>query len=222
MKNLLLIIPAVSLLCGCLERDFSESVAQLDVDYAVRHIDCDSRYGAGLLVDTLTVTSNRSWSAVVENGSGWISLDTAGFQNFAKVMKTAILPFHACDNNTQTARSAKIVIYSEGKSVAVDIIQDSWSPRLLVTTPFSAFESVSGKGAKILLDIVSNTSWTVNSDPNDEAALTFSQSLGSYSASVEVTVAPNSDKSSTKTATITVSAEGCRGIDIPVIQMKGE
>lgn len=222
MKKLLLLLPAVLLIGGCLERDLVEGEAVFSVDFTTKHLDCDSRYGAGLLVDTLRVTSNRSWSAEVENGSDWLKLDTTGFQNLAKVSRIAYLPFHVDDNDSSSPRVAKIVIHSEGKSISVDIHQDPWSPRLLVETPLSLFDGVSGKGASINLEIVSNTSWKVKSDPNDEAALTFSQSSGNYSAKVEVNVAPNTDKSATKTATITISADGCRPIDIPVVQKKGE
>jgi len=218
---MILILAAVSL-NGCLKRDFVESEINLSVDYAVKHLECDSPLGAGLLADTLRVTANRSWSAAVREGADWLTIDATGYQNFGQVTEVAALPFRASDNSGDVPRTAKLVIYSGGASVSVSIIQDAWSPRLMVTTPFSAFYGIKAAGDEILLDIVSNTSWQLKNDPNDEASLSYNMMSGEYSASVLVTVAPNMDKTAGKTATISISADGCQTIDIPVKQNKGE
>lgn len=192
-------------------------------DYAVKTLECDSGADTLDLTDTIMVTANRSWSARVSEGTDFIELEDSGCQILSGVSTKRSLELGVSHNKEPKERLGCVTIFSEGDSIKVKIYQKAWRAKISVGSGVDDLSAVPSRGAAVPLEIFSNTRWTISTDTNDEAAVYLSQNEGEYSAIVIATVAPNADSLSVgKGATITIKAEGCNDIDIPVKQPKKE
>lgn len=121
-KQLLLFaILAVLLLPGCQKKTFREEEPTLAVDK--EEIILPSNYGGGAVKGTIQVTSNRSWTASVTGGAGWVSLAGDGFENPSEVSKTEPLEIICEENSGEEERSAGILIVCAGLQKTVTVRQ---------------------------------------------------------------------------------------------------
>ena len=117
---LLLTASALLLLPGCL-KTFREAEPRLEVDRPELIVQAKS--GSGYVKDTLYVSSNRSWSASVAEGSDWLDVGDGGFENPAEVFKTAPLPLLCKDNTVDEERTARVLIIGAGLNKEVIVTQ---------------------------------------------------------------------------------------------------
>ena len=117
---LLFAASALLLLPGCM-KTFREGEPRLEIDKSALTVRAKS--GSGYVNDTLYVSSNRSWSAVVTEGEGWLDVDEGGFENPAEVFKTAPLPLLCKDNSVDEERSGKVLITGAGVNKEVIVTQ---------------------------------------------------------------------------------------------------
>ena len=117
---LLLTASALLLLPGCL-KTFREAEPRLEVDRS--ELTVRAKSGSGYVKDTLYVSSNRSWSAVVTEGADWLDVGEGGFENPAEVFKTAPLPLLCKDNSVDEERSGKVLIIGAGLNTEVTVTQ---------------------------------------------------------------------------------------------------
>lgn len=120
-KNLLLLAAsALLLLPGCL-KTFREAEPRLEVDRS--ELTVRAKSGSGYVKDTLYVSSNRSWSAAVTEGTDWLDVVEGGFENPAEVFKKAPLPLLCKDNTVDEERTAKVLIIGAGFQKEVIVTQ---------------------------------------------------------------------------------------------------
>ena len=119
--KLLIAVAAVLLLPGCLKSTFREEEPRLDVDRS--EVTVRARSGKGSVKDTLYVSGNRSWSVVIAEEAGWLSLGTEGFENPSGVLKTAPLVVICEENHADDPRSAVLVILGSGEQKTVTVRQ---------------------------------------------------------------------------------------------------
>ena len=117
---LLLTASALLLLPGCL-KTFREAEPRLEVDKA--ELTVRAKSGSGYVKDTLYVSSNRSWSATVTEGSDWLDVGDGGFENPAEVFKKAPLPLFCKENTVDEERSARVLIIGAGFQKEVIVTQ---------------------------------------------------------------------------------------------------
>lgn len=117
---LLLTASALLLLPGCL-KTFREAEPRLEVDRP--ELTVQAKSGSGYVKDTLYVSSNRSWSASVAEGSDWLDVGDGGFENPAEVFKTAPLPLLCKDNTVDEERTARVLIIGAGLNKEVIVTQ---------------------------------------------------------------------------------------------------
>lgn len=117
---LLLAASALLLLPGCL-KTFREAEPRLEVDRS--ELTVKAKSGSGYVKDTLYVSSNRSWSASVAEGSDWLDVGEGGFENPAEVFKTAPLALRCKDNTVDEERTARVLIIGAGLNKEVTVTQ---------------------------------------------------------------------------------------------------
>ena len=119
--RLLIAVATVLLLPGCLKSTFREEEPRLDVDRS--EVTVRARSGTGFVKDTLYVSGNRSWSVVLAEETGWLSLGTEGFENPSGLRKTAPLVVICEENHADDPRSAVLVILGGGEQKIVTVRQ---------------------------------------------------------------------------------------------------
>lgn len=119
--RLLIAVATVLLLPGCLKSTFREEEPRLGVDRS--EVTVRARSGTGSVKDTLYVSGNRSWSVVLAEETGWLSIGTEGFENPSGVLKTAPLVVICEENLADDPRSAVLVILGGGEQKIVTVRQ---------------------------------------------------------------------------------------------------
>ena len=191
----------------------------METDKVSVNAPCDKPGERNAVSDTITVTSNRSWSAwVQQEDCDWIRLETDGYENPGGALKDTPLILKILDNEKTTARQADICISCGGLNSVVTVSQAAITYRLALKTPAESFLGLSSYGAKLTLDIDCNTSWTAALESGATAGVAILSPSGKYSASIPIGLTSHKDTESGKEAVIVVSATGCEDIRIPLTQ----
>ncbi len=218
--NLALLAGTALASAGCLERNFVEDVGRISVDTREIVVPSDMYDGRNLVKDTLYVTSNRNWSVKFEDDVDWVTIDTTGHLNLARISDVTPLVFSFKDNETEAERTAQVRVTCEDGSKLITLRQEAISYRLVLLSSREGLGSVSSDKTEIPLEVNCNTDWTVKVMDGATASVTFSAPGGKYTGSVNAIVAEN-DEMITKDATIVISAKNCKDIEIPITQLKG-
>ena len=108
MKKAVLLIITTLAAASCIEIDFAEKTPVFSVSSSRVLLPADRDEGPGRVGDTLWITSNRTWTAAVEDTPDWISLGTDGHLGLSGVSEAVPLVIHCKDNQTNAARTARI------------------------------------------------------------------------------------------------------------------
>lgn len=217
-NRILLAVAAFALLASCEEKPAPGNKTTLEVDRTVVNAVSDLPQGRNLVTETVTVTSNQSWSAAIVPEVDWLELETEGYENPSGESRQAPLVLKFKDNETSSERSATVKIACKGHVEEISVSQAAITCRLQVTTPAETFLDLSPYGTELSLAINCNTSWTVSVEEGATAEVRIGTSSGQYSALIPVTLASHTDISSGRTAVIVVSAVGCDSVRITLTQ----
>ena len=216
--RLLILLPALACLSGCLEKPGPEKQPVLTADRTSVSVAADLAEGRNLVETTLTVTSNRSWSASVPAECDWITLEPGGLENPGGQTREVHLTLKFLDNESEQARSADVFIGCEGAGTTVHVSQEAISYRLSLISAAESFLNLSPYGTSVPLSIASNTSWTAALETGATASVSLSTASGKYSSVITVTLAPNNDLEAGREAVIVISATGGQSLRIPLTQ----
>ena len=226
-----LILPAIclaliaSIATGCLEREFRASGLILEVDGRTLTVlpeaplaNPDAPFDS-LVLDTVIVKSNRSWSATLSGQDiDWIKLHTDEFLNLAENERKIPLVIECTRNILQQPRNAELKISTPDGAITVQVVQSAASYRLDA--------SVSRSEVVAMLDTTElkvhcNTDWTVSLvNPADAAFVQFSASSGKDNASVKVMFDENTDLENGREVQVKVSATDCEDKVVTISQRK--
>ena len=157
--------------------------------------------------DTITISSNRSWSASVVSGEDWLEIDTDEILNLDECTKDVRIALKAADNRG-SRRTAGILFSAAGVSGTIDVVQESRIPRLDVKEK-AAYSSVSPDAATYPLTILSNMTWTAELSSSSVGYASLNLSSGEGNGTVNVTLTENGDGGNTRTTEVVFKAEGC-------------
>jgi hypothetical protein len=155
---------------------------------------------------TFNITSSTSWT--VSDNQSWLTVSPTSGSNNATVTVTA-------QANTGSARTATVTVSATGvasQTVTVTQAAGGTTPTLSVSP--TSVSVAAAAGSTGTFNITSNTSWTVS---DDQSWLTVSPTSGSNNAAVTVTAQENTG-STTRSATVTVSATGVASQTVTVTQ----
>ncbi len=228
MKNLLK-LPAIALALlaciatGCLEREFSASGLILAVDEEVLTVlpeaplaNPDAPFDS-LVLDTLTIRANRSWSATLDGqDTDWIRLRSDEFLNLAENERAIPLVLECKRNFDRMPRGVNLVISTPDGSLTVPVVQTAAEYRL--DAELTRTELVSMLDTTVL-KVRCNTAWTISLvDPAAAAFVSFSTTQGTDNEAVKVMFDENIDLEAGREVQVKVSAEDCEDKIVTISQ----
>ncbi len=149
----------------------------------------------------IKVTSNTAWS--VSSSEAWLALsDTSGMLNDSVIV-------NATANQDTTIRSAIVTFSAAGVIDQTVTVTQEAKPYLLVSKPVLLINATTA-----IFNIISNTTWTINSS---ETWLTANPASGSNSHTITLTAEAN-PSSSQRIAEVTISGTGVLSNIISVTQ----
>ncbi|GHT23508.1 hypothetical protein AGMMS4957_15160 [Bacteroidia bacterium] len=166
------------------------------------------------------VTSSHPWTAEVTSGSGWCFLSNATGEGGQIVTGTGngSITLETRDNETQSARTATIRVYSDELNQEVTIYIWQEPNTFLAVDPQSGIE-VPVEGGSYFIDIRSNTEWTVEIISENSEWCTLSNAFGSNEGTITVTAEENTDTNVRMAIVrVTAGADGARHEDVAVWQ----
>ena len=157
--------------------------------------------------NVIEIVSNLNWTAV--SNQTWISLDQNSGSN------NGILTVTATENTLSTTRQATVTISASGVSpVTVIVTQAAANLTHTLSVSNSNVNIAAAAGSTASVNVSSNTGWTANSN---QSWLTVSPLTGSNNGTLLLTASANS-ASTTRQATVTISASGVSPVTVIVTQ----
>lgn len=178
-------------------------------------VSADTEFGVPVS-DTLMVSANRSWNAVVAPDCDWMRAETEGNLNVSgqRLDKTVVLNF---DNNlVEQDRSTVLTFCCEGEKYELPVTQKAIVYRLKPYSP-TDYPSVEYLGDYIVLRFNCNTDWTARVGEDSTADASIDVTSGSGNGKIAVTFAENKDYEE-KTFSVIVSANGCDDLTFSFVQ----
>lgn len=210
-----IMIPALILLHSCDPfKQYQESVAVIEASSPTLDIKADGGEPVSLLLK-----SNRSWTASIEEGVDWLSMDIAENQNLEMRLVETQVSFTAEDNPVKASRPAKVSFISEAGKVDVTVVQGPLVPRLIVSGG-ELLENLEADAGTYTLTVESNVPWTVGLAPESTAGVSLSAESGQGNGTIELSVAENGSSSGGKDAVIIFTAEDCAPVSVNLHQKK--
>lgn len=226
---------AAAIVAGCLNKEIAESVVSTpssDVDAVT--ISADFLAEEGDSTKTVLITSNRSWSAhlndlenpvSVGQKVGWAYLSEDGFLNLSKTTVTKEIKIIFTRNKVNVPKKGVLELYCEGKlSKTVGINQMGAVYRLDATAEKT---DVTAASEEISINVNCNTDWTAKVADGATAGVTLSADRGYESGVLKVKFTENFSTKDAKSASIVISAEDCedkvitfrQGLAVPYLEL---
>lgn len=226
-KPIILLALLPFLAVSCLDSVSEEAVPALSPDVEEVFALADVFSGDTDSTKVVRITSNRSWSAHLNDvdnpidesdptqSVSWGYLSVEAHPNLSNSTETfdLIVVFHR--NFEKKQINGVLNIYSEGKKAAsVKLTQAPVKYHLNVTTDIS---NVGENGETVPVKVDCNTAWTVKVDKSTTADLAYINPKGYDPTVLGVNFLANEEKTS-KTAKLTFSAEDCEDVSIEFTQ----
>lgn len=232
MKSKILLLSVISMLAfplvGCIERGQLDVPLELSSDKEEIFAVADVVTGDGELTKTLRITSNRSWSAHLNDLDNpidesdptqkvpWGSLDVEEHPNIGHLVDEVDLTIEFNRNYSKEQNNGVLHIYCEGelrKSIRLTQAGVVYS----VSASYGDGEPVSDNGGVLFVDVMSNTKWTVRLDPSTTADAALLTTEGVDVGQIKLRVRSNDDPVE-KTAKVIVSAPECADAVVEIKQ----
>lgn len=219
MKRLIpFLAPLALLLTGCLTKEMSEATPVFNPDKTEITATAEFVPGESDSTKVLRITSNRSWSAHLndlddpidetdpEQSVKWAYLSEESHPNLTNGTEVTDLVITFKRNYTKIPRRGVLHLYTKGEMKTINLNQEGAVYRLNVSAPVT---EASDGGDFIPISVDCNTDWTVRID---ETATTADAVLPTTSGfdptTLNLRVKENEDKVA-KTVTVIFSATDC-------------
>lgn len=228
-----LLIP--SLLAGCLNRETAESSVSAptsDVDEVT--ISADFMAEEGDSTKTVLITSNRSWSAHLNDAANpvpvgefvdWAYLSEDGFLNLSNTTVTKAIKIIFSRNKVNVPINGILEIYSQGKlAKTLNIHQLGAIYHLDATAESSDVPAAAGE---VIINVNCNTAWTARVADGATANVSLGSTGGYESGKLSVIFEENFSTKEKKSVSVILSAEDCddkiitfnQGLAIPYLEL---
>jgi len=204
---------------SCLEQSFVESNPLIEPDTEEVHAPCDLITNE-TVTSTLTIKSNRAWSATLPDGCDWVRLSSMQDNNLANITLDYPIKLEF-DNNEGGERTADLLIKTNYEEKVVTIRQDAITPRLIVTSS-KYIDNIDSEGGTFKVDVLSNVRWACAVDKGSTASISLDRVSGKYNSSINVTVGETIDQTNMSKGRVRFRAEGCEDQVVELIQQNAD
>ena len=164
--------------------------------------------------DTITVTSNRSWSAAVVQDEQWLDLSVYEHLNLEEFTTDVQLIVRAADNRGGD-RKAEVCFTSDGITGKFDVLQSALVPRLIVKTEQ---ERLPSDASVCAITVLSNMAWTAEVSPESTAEASLDIESGEGNGIVNLSVTENPDIENTRMVRLIFKARDCEDVYLDFVQ----
>ena len=190
MKRIAAFVLFYLLLISCFRENFEADGVLLKVDLESVSVPAD---GPSLVPQTcsLTITSNRSWSACLEPEADWVSLSLEEFENIARSEETSRieLTFQNWENRNEERSTTLWISTADGK-VSVPIVQARQIPYIRLLTP-SVVDDIVCQADISTVRFESNIDLVAQVVQGATAEVTLDKTAGSRSDEINVSFPEN-------------------------------
>lgn len=224
--HLLTLLSLVAFLPGCLNVDPTEPDAK-DLTSNVGEVEISADFIAeeGDSTKTVLITSNRSWTAHLNNLDSpvavneeveWATLSSKGFLNLSNTTETTELKVIFHRNRVNVPVNGVLEIYSCGKiAKTIKLNQKALVYKLDATAERT---STGAAADTVTIKVDCNTAWTAVVDQSSTANVKLVKDSGFESGDLRVAFGENFSPKEGKTAKIVISAEDCADKAITITQ----
>lgn len=220
LSRLMLITGMVILFTGCMSYNFDKNLPVIETDIESCELAAQVVEGQDMIAGAFRVKSNQSWSAQVIYQEGneldWLNLLQTEYENLSGKIEEAMVTFVLGRNRVDTPREAMVRLVSQDCEAIVKVIQRA--AQLYVELDLDQQVNVDCTAGSSVLNIQSNTAWTVAIKDGATANVSIDVTTGSDDGVVNVSFAENFDADNTKTATIVVTTAGGITKEVTFIQ----
>jgi len=231
MKSKILLLSLMTLLTplfvGCIDKVQTVPV-ELASDKEEVFVVADAVTGDGELSKTVTITSNRSWSAHLNDLDNpidesdptqsvpWGALSVEEHPNVTNVIDKVDLVIEFNRNYSKEQNNGVLNIYCEGKlRKSISLTQAGVVYK--VSASLDQEGPVSDNGGTVFIDVQSNAHWTVKLDESSTADVKLLTTEGDDSGEIKLRMRSNDDAVE-KTAKVIVSADECEDAIVEIKQ----
>lgn len=220
-----------ALLYACSQETYAELPPALKADVesvslpsdAVLYSDPEGTFPYEVL-DTITISSTRSWSVYVraEDGGDWISTLQTEHINVSGQNDDTQLIIRADRYKGNTARKATITVHAAQmeKALEIPVEQKAFVPVLEVSRKtVGEIPSINGE---CQVTVRANTTWTASIDPSSTAVAELSVRSAENSKVLTLYFPNNFDESTQKKTVLKITAEGCEEKTVEIVQKTSE
>lgn len=199
---------------GCTENNLEQVQTLLEVEDCSVPADVED----GDVMCDITVTSNKSWTAEIQNSPDWIMSENLLHVNPTGITESGTLHLRFARNESYTSRTARVIFHAEGiEDRFITVTQLGKSDRIRIVAESGTSVEAEPSSA-VRLRVLSNISWTAEVDESSTASVTLDKSAGRGDGLIGVTFAPNYEIEQVKKAVITVSSPGVEPQKVELIQ----
>ena len=216
-RNPLFIVFTCGILCiSCLrEGAVGEGATyQLEVSETSISVPADSP-DQPVLEKTLSITSNRSWSAYCDPAVDWLTLSVDELENIARIQEKTDVTLIFDNNEDRTAtRETELVVSTAEGSLRIPVRQGKQVPYIQLLTP-AAVDNLSCMEEVSVVRFASNIEWVASIEAGATAQVVMDKSGGKYDGEISLTFAENEDTESTPEAVLVLD-DPKGGLEAPV------
>ena len=216
-RNPLFIVFTCGILCvSCLrEGAVGEGATyQLEVSETSISVPADSP-DQPVVEKTLSITSNRSWSAYCDPAVDWLTLSVEELENIARIQEKTDVTLIFDNNEDRTAtRETELVVSTAEGSLRIPVRQGKQVPYIQLLTP-AAVDNLSCMEEVSVVRFASNIEWVASIEAGATAQVAMDKSGGKYDGEISLTFAENEDTESTPEAVLVLD-DPQGGLEAPV------
>lgn len=149
--------------------------------------------GQPVIEKTLSIISNRSWSAFCEPAVDWLDLSVSEMENIARTNeKTELKLVFNNNENRVEERATELVISTADGSLRIPVQQANQVPYIQLLTP-AVVDTLSCMEEVSVVRFVSNIEWVASIEAGATAQVVMDTTRGKYSGEITLTFAENED-----------------------------
>ena len=199
---------------GCMENDLRGVQTLLEVEDCSVPADMED----GDVELDITVTSNKSWTAEIQDRPDWIRSEDLQHVNPTGITEDGTLHLSFARNESYTPRTATIIFHAEGiEDRSITVTQLGKSARIRIVAESGTSVEAEPSSA-VRLKVLSNVSWIAEVEGSSTASVTLDKSAGNGDGYIGVTFEPNYEIDQVRTAVITVSSPGVEPQKVELVQ----
>lgn len=173
------------LLTACFKENFEKDglLLRVDAESVIVPADVEDMLP---IEKSITVSSNRSWSAFLSPEVDWVKLSVTEFENIARSEENTVINLNFENNQDRsTSRETMLCISTADGQLKIPVAQNKQVPYIRLVSSPQVTDIVCQEDTSVV-SFVSNTSWTATIMEGATAKVSLDKSAGAYSDEIKV------------------------------------